>query len=710
AELAEMYPRHPDRATPIAYLSARTIRCEGPGCGAEVPLLRSLWLARKGNRSVAVRLIGDRGARSIAFEIEESPPPGTVDHGTVSRGSATCPSCGFTTPVENVRKQLSQEHGGAHNSRLYCTVVKTTGGGTEYRQPTSSDLDASKLGNTMLAQVLKNGMAFGTQNLPPDGALGFRVQKYGITEWRDAFTYRQLATMSFFIILIRNLSASQDLHENEALRALLGLTISKMANFSSSLCAWRSARSCVRNTFGSQTLSMVWDFGEMNPFAGSAGDFGEGLDYLERFIAHVTSFGGVSNGQSQRADAGCVPIPDDAASLYFTDPPYYDAIPYGHLSGFFSTWLKGAGVLDEGDTDPVISNQECIVDARLGKDRRFFERKMSECLTDGRRLTAPHGIGLVVFAHKSTSGWESQLQAMLEAGWVITASWPIDTERAGRLRAIDSAALASSVHLVCRPRENPDGSLRTEEVGEWRDILQELPARIHEWLPRLSSEGVVGADAIFACLGPALEIFSRYSRVERADGTPVVLREYLEQVWAAVAKEALSLLFKDADAAGLEPDARLTAMWLWTLRTETSDKGEEETQEVEEEEEEDEKSGKAPVKGGFVLEFDAARKIAQGLGANLEELRSVVEVKGQTARLLPVGERAVCLLGKPSLGIGSAPAKGSRKARTGFLPGMEDVKKGKSRASDEGGDGDDVGSFGTGTTTLDRIHQSMLLF
>ncbi|MGD0045197.1 MAG: DUF1156 domain-containing protein, partial [Isosphaeraceae bacterium] len=139
-------------------------------------------------------------------------------------------------------------------------------------------------------------------------------------------------------------------------------------------------------------------------------------------------------------------------------------------------------------------------------------------------------------------------------------------------------------------------------------------------------------------------------------------------------------------------------------------KEEEGVQEVEAADEEDEKAGKSPAKGGFVLEFDAARKIAQGLGANLEELRSVVEVKGQTARLLPVRERAVHLLGKPSLGIGSAPVQGAGKARTGFLPGMEEVKKGKSRTSHERGDSDELGTFDTGTTTLDRIHQAMLLF
>ena len=105
----------------------------------------------------------------------------------------------------------------------------------------------------------------------------------------------------------------------------------------------------------------------------------------------------------------------------------------------------------------------------------------------------------------------------------------------------------------------------SNHVGEWRDVLGELPKRIHEWMPRLAEEGVVGADAIFACLGPALEVFSRYSRVEKASGEVATLREYLEHVWAAVSTEALSMIFEDADAAGLEPDARLTAMWLWTL-------------------------------------------------------------------------------------------------------------------------------------------------
>jgi len=143
--------------------------------------------------------------------------------------------------------------------------------------------------------------------------------------------------------------------------------------------------------------------------------------------------------------------------------------------------------------------------AAQGKNNAFYQRMMRSAMADARRVLEPSGIGVVVFAHKSTSGWELQLQSMIDAGWVVTASWPIDTEMGSRLLAQDKAALASSVHLVCRPRENPDGSVRSDEVGDWRDVLAELPRRIHEWMPRLAEEGVVGADATLAhpTVGPA---------------------------------------------------------------------------------------------------------------------------------------------------------------------------------------------------------------
>ena len=287
-----------------------------------------------------------------------------------------------------------------------------------------------------------------------------------------------------------------------------------------------------------------------------------------------------------------------------------------------------------------------------------------------------------------------------------------------RLRAHDSAALASSVHLVCRPRPDAEAAQSAiqnrqseiENTGDWRDVLAELPGRIHAWMPRLAAEGVVGADAIFACLGPALEIFSRYSRVEKASGDPVTLREYLEHVWAAVSREALALIFEGADTSEFEEDARLTAMWLWTLGAElpnanlgtSIDVGA--TLETDASDDDDTQSQiKNPKSALYALEYDAARKIAQGLGAHLERLTGMVEVKGDTARLLTVSERTRYLFGKEE-----AQTPASRRARPQQL-GLFAALAEADAEEGEGGWGEKSAPK-LGNTVLDRIHQAMILF
>lgn len=340
------------------------------------------------------------------------------------------------------------------------------------------------------------------------------------------------------------------------------------------------------------------------------------------------------------------------------------------------------------------------------KDRRYFEATMQAALADARRALKPDGVGVVIFAHKGTAGWEALLNALVSAGWMVTASWPIHTENTTRMRAKDSAALSSSVHLVCRPRENPDGSLRDAEVGDWREVLAELPRRISEWMPRLRSEGIVGADAIFACLGPALEIFSRYARVEKASGEEVTLRVYLEQVWAAVSQEALNQVFQGVDAASLEEDARLTAMWLWTLSTgngKPDSSGEDDAGgDADADDSDNNKNKKKSKAAGFSLEYDAARKIAQGLGAHLENLQTVVAIEKDTARLLPVSERTKALFGKDE---SDAPAGRRKKSKQKQMAFEEELEQ----AEVEGGWGK-KGAPKVGETTLDRVHQAMILF
>jgi hypothetical protein len=392
-----------------------------------------------------------------------------------------------------------------------------------------------------------------------------------------------------------------------------------------------------------------------------------------------------------------------------TDPPYYDSVPYADLSDYFYVWLRrtvrGIEHLSEGSLTP--KDREMTVNQPSNKDQKArYESLLTGAFDNGRNFTSPTGVAVIVFAHKSTSGWETLLEAIINSGWIVTASWPIDTERAARLNALKTASLASSVHIICRPRENPDGSVRAGEIGDWRDVLQELPRRIHEWMPRLADEGVVGADAIFACIGPALEIFSRFSRVEKASGQAVTLKEYLEQVWAAVAKEALALVFKDADTTGFEADARLTAMWLWTLQA-----GDSSPDTAGGEEDDDEGDANAGGKGnkakktGFALEYDAARKIAQGLGAHLEDLASLIEVNGDTARLLPVAERTRYLFGKDQEDspIGRKPKKKDVQMALGLFAELAEANNADAAWGEKT-------VQKPGATVLDRIHQAMILF
>lgn len=725
-ELEQFYPRDADGAAPIAYLWARCIQCEGPGCGAEVPLIRSLWLSKKPNRSVALHLVPNHKAKRVDFMIIVKQRGGWVNQedvnskladpafeGTVRRGAATCPCCGYTTPVTRIREQLKARNGGANDARLMCVVTTShTEVGRSYRLPSRRDLNVVRGATEELARrkrTHKESLPLvPTEPLPPAGSLGFRVQPYGMTEWSNLYSDRQLLVLSTLTRTVQRIATlaggANDKELGSAVQTCLALAISRLADRTCTLCTWRpqADQEKVEHVFSRQALPMTWDFAEGTFLSERTAGWNDAYEPPARLIESLATVG-LHAGTVAATSAVSHPLPDDSASLFVTDPPYYDAVPYSDLSDFFFVWLKRSlpavdAVAFSGTIAP--KDGECIVDETRGMDRGYFESTMKRAMAEGRRVLAPSGVGVVVFAHKSTAGWEAQLQAMIDAGWIVTGSWPIDTEMGTRLRAMDSAVLASSVHLVCRPRETANSAIRTEDIGDWRDVLAELPRRVHDWMPRLAEEGVVGADAIFACLGPALEVYSRYSRVEKASGEPVALKEYLVQVWAAVAKEALALIFTGADATGFEEDARLTAMWLWTLKTgDANGAGDETTGGTAGDDEEG--SGMTGGSGGFVLEFDAARKIAQGLGAHLEALSSLVEVSGETARLLPVAERARALFGKTEGKMAT-----TRKRRDPQL----DLFKALQDGGDEQSSFKDAKVDAIGNTVLDRVHQSMILF
>jgi hypothetical protein len=456
-------------------------------------------------------------------------------------------------------------------------------------------------------------------------------------------------------------------------------------------------------------------------------------------------------GQVMQADAAEVSLPSDAASVWFTDPPYYDAIPYADLSDFFLVWLKralpGEQILrDRTDSGNPLSpkTQEAVQDETKfndgrPKDRSFFERKISDAFAEGRRILAPAGIGSVVFAHKTTEGWEALLSGLIEGGWVVTASWPIATERKARPRAHGAAALATSVHLVCRPRARDAGT------GDWGQVVGELPARIGEWMDRLTNEGVRGADLVFACIGPGIEVYSRYSRVEDAEGREIPLggdptafepykRGFLAYVWETVGRIALRQVLGAAEsgarnggATALEEDARLTALFLWTLQSTTGDtngvvdEGSEPNDDVDADDDEGTRVARGKKKG-LSLIYDVARRFAQPLGIHLDFWEGrIIETDKGVVRLLPVAERAQQLFGDDGADAvaGRIEAGARRDPQMGFdfifdrTDEAPKVKGRKGKAIEAAGTGRTVRDEDLATrqeaTTLDRVHAAMLL-
>jgi adenine-specific DNA methylase len=757
-ELSEFYPPDPDGLKPIAYLWARTVRCESPNCGAEIPLMRSFWLCKKANRKRALRynIIQQKGEPPHAdFEVFEPNAESEVPNGTVTRAKATCLCCGAVLPPDRVRTQLAAQRGGADvifddrgnrigGARLLTVVTLKPGEqGRHYRLPAQQDYGAVWKAKKRVEEVAKESLLNGLTLIPDEllpkervkGNSGFRVLLYGMETFGDLFTARQK-------LALVNLSRKIGAVSNSETQETVSLVIPKLAERLSSLVSWIISTEAPRGTFARQALPIVWDFLEMVPIVDEE-EFPELIETMSRVIEKW----GLSNppvGQVQIADA-CEPLLSyDSAAVWFTDPPYYDAVAYADLSDFFFVWLKRTIPNHSLLHDPFdIGNcltpkqKEIIQDpgrmvSGIPKDRAFFENNMAKAFAAGRYILRKDGLGCVVFAHKTTEGWEALLSGMTKGGWVITGSWPIATERPGRLQSQESAALATSIHLVCRPR--PEDA----PVGDWGEVLRELPKRVGDWMERLQSEGIRGADLVFACIGPALEIFSRYSKVVDAEEREIPLggdpeatephrKGFLAYVWEVVGHTALEQVLGTAEAkarnstaGALEEDARLTALFLWTLQS-TNGNGVREKKENDEETEEDEEdtgkdAGATKKKKGYSLIFDVVRRFAQPLGIHLPEWEGrIIETEKGVVRLLSVKERTKQLFGEESISVAGIrieeQARRDPQMKFDFAitseRGAPPKIKGHHKRKEKGLPAETAAK--AGTTTLDRVHAAMLL-
>ena len=751
AELAELYPKDPDGATPTAYLWARTVRCESPGCGAEIPLMRSMWLSKKAKRKRALQPTITRTPGSIPhaeLSIFEPKADGDVASGTVSRAKAKCLCCGTVLPPERVHAQLSFQRGGADTifnktgqrtggARMTAVVTTHPGeSGRQYRPPTDADYAAVGLAQERIATLLAEWENKDPQALCPvpdeptptkasHRAVGSQLPVYGISRFGDLFTSRQKTAL----VTLCRLARANCVNGPETLERLLALAVSKQTERLSSTVSWILATEAPRGTFARQAFPMVWDYLELVPF-GEQGEFVGLLDAMAKVIEsyHDSTY---SLGQIAAADAARHPLPDHSTGLWFTDPPYYDAIPYADLSDFFLVWIKRVLVRDPMPTDPYDranslspKGPEAIQCEKVKdlhgrpKDKSFYEETMAQAFAEGRRLIQDAGIGSIVFAHKSTEGWEALLSGIIRGEWTVTGSWPLATERHARPNAQENASLAGSVHLVCRPRP------KDAPIGDWGEVLRELPSRVGEWMYRLQKEGVRGADLVFACVGPALEVYSRYRSVETPDGREVGLPEYLEKVWEVVGREALQQVLGTAEASArngtagaLEEDSRLTALFLWTIQS-TADSVsasiplDEELGDADDANDRDDEDDDAPNQrraSGYSLPFDVTRRFAQPLGIHLEDWETrIIRTEKGVVRLLPVRERAKQLFGEAGAAGVAEELETTSSPQLRLFPDDAPTVRGTSRRR-----GRTAGAGGAPTaraaTTLDRVHAAMLL-
>ena len=728
-ELADLYPKYPDGATPIAYLWARTVCCEAPNCGAEMPLMRSFWLCKKPKRKRALRpsvVQRDGAPPAVAFEIFQPKIEGDVHGGTVNRAKATCLCCGTVMPPERVRFQLSEQRGGA--DAIFDDAGERTGGarmtavvtlkpgetGRHYRLPTDADYAAVRMAQSRLADVLGEWEKGGRQGLcpVPDEDISLNeirrvsVPIYGMTTWRDLFTARQNVTLL-------ELCSLSSVRQGDV-RQTLAIAIDKVADLGNALAPWKPDAECPVHLLARQAIGMAWDFCESIPPCEASGSF---LSAAERSADALDSVSGIDSESAtvELADATEQPLPDQAVDVWFTDPPYYDAVPYAHLSDFFFVWLKrmklGSTFWDRAVPDTLTPKKaEIVVDRphRLSKSRKTpatYEAGIARAFADGRRILREDGVGSVVFAHKTTDGWEALLSGVIGGGLTVTGSWPVATEMDSRLNARETASLATSVHLICRPRAE------NAPIGDWADVLRELPKRVTDWMHRLQGEGVRGADLVFACVGPALEIYSRYRAVETVEGREVGLAEYLERVWEVVGRSALRQVLGTAEANAdaalegvLEEDARLTALFLWTLQST-------ETPAVDENDEADDDDVHTISTKGFSLPFDVVRRFSQPMGIDLEAWagRIIAQAKG-VVRLLPVAERAKALFGEDGAATAAdwIESDANTSRQLSLFPDSEraPVPKRRGRKSILNSDAE---LQTVDATTLDRLHAAMLL-
>ena len=507
---------------------------------------------------------------------------------------------------------------GRLGGRMIAIVYrKAEQSGKFYRVATKRDIENFETATEQLNCVTaENPDVLPAEATPDRRSRSVSIQVYGLMQWRHLFNSRQaltLATLTKQVRLAHSelIKSTGNAEYATAVTSYLAIMLDRLADYNSSICNWHNSGEKIGHTFARPSIPMVWDYCEVNPYSGATGDWAGAIDWVVLAIEHF-AFASADVAFLQRGDASRLNSKPNLMHAVITDPPYYDSVTYAELSDFFYVWLKrsiGEHYSEHFATPLTPKSAEIIqakarhADAKAAKE--FYEKQMTEAFSQGQHTLRNDGIFLVVFAHKSTAAWETLLNSLLQANLVVTTSWPLHTEMSARLGAQGTASLASSIFIICRKRI-------ANEDGFFDDVRQELRERIEERLNFFWEQGIRGADFFISAIGPAVEVFGRYSRVRKLTGEDVSVAEVLDLVQESVADYALRQVLNGRYQMGaVDAPTRFYVMYRWSYNKQK-------------------------------LPFDDARRLAQALGAEVDELfhYGILKKKGATVTVPDSSERA----------------------------------------------------------------------
>lgn len=514
AEVGYLYPADEKGNKPVAYYWARTARCSNPSCGAEVPLLRQFYICKTAKKKVYLK--PNISESKINFEVTEGSYNETELSGWVHRANMKCPCCGNISSVEYVKNESIS---GRLGYRI-LSVISDCDNGKNYSAPTDAIL------SILQSDIPK---AERPQELMPIGYnQAFPVCLWGYKKWGDIFTERQIFVIQKFVYNFEKIANS--LHNDnglysKAILSFLAIWINRISIANTSFGVYHILREKLERIMSRQSISMVFDFPESNPFCGKSGSADNQLEWVLRYLesespnCFFATFANSSSGEVSQFES-------KSLTAVVTDPPYYDAIGYADCSDFFYVWFKRT----LGKVFPLIfatpqtpKTEECTAikhhhDNDVYKAKQHFENKLTQILDAIEQQTSD--IVSIMFAHQSTEAWTTLCNSIIEARMNITGSWPMDTEMQGALKT-DMSFLESSVTVACRPSER-------KGFGDFKEVKKDIQRKVAKEVESLYELGFRGADLLTACFGQAVSEFGKYQSVEKADGSTVTVAELLE--------------------------------------------------------------------------------------------------------------------------------------------------------------------------------------